>query len=76
MPDEVNKKIVIGITRERSPVTSKRGFVKRLETFYTIGDEEFSVTIDKEGATAETIEKAVIEDAKKFIKLEGKIVTI
>lgn len=76
MAEKSNKKIVIGITRERSPVTAKRGFVKRLETFYTIEDEEYSVTIDKEGATPEIIEKAILEDAKKFIELDGKTLTL
>lgn len=74
---EVNKKkIKIGTTRERVEITPEGRFKTRLEIPYLIGDANYSVMIDKEGATPESIEAAVREDAKKYVETEGKIITI
>lgn len=76
MADEPKKKLNIGISRERTIITAEGQFKKRLEIPYTIGDANYSVLIDKEGATPEIIETAVLADAKKFISTEGKTLTI
>lgn len=76
MAEVKKKEIRIGTSRERTIITAEGRFKTRLEIPYTIGDANYSVMIDKEGATPESIEAAVREDAKKFIETEGKIITI
>jgi hypothetical protein len=76
MAEVKKREIKIGTSRERTIITAEGRFKTRLEIPYTIGDANYSVVIDKEGATTGIIEAAVREDAKKFIETEGKTLTI
>lgn len=76
MAEEKKKELKIGTPRERTVITPEGRFKTRLEIPYTIDDANYSVVIDKEGATPEVIETAAREDAKKFIETKGKTLTI
>lgn len=76
MPGNKALEINIGKARERTVITPEGRFKTRLEIPYSIGDANYSVVIDKDGATPEIIEKAVKEDAQKFVSTEGKTLTI
>lgn len=76
MPENNEKEIKIGTPREFSIITGDAEFKKILIVPYYISDAGHEVTVDKKGSTPESIEKAVIEDAKTFIAVEGKTLTI
>lgn len=76
MAENKQVRITPGRPRERTIITPEGKFKSRLEIPYTIDDATYYVTIDKDGATPEIIAAAIKEDAKKFIGLEGKTLTI
>ena len=74
---QVNKnEVVTGKPRERTTITPEGKFLTRLEIPYTIGDANYSVLVDKEGATEESIEAAVKADAKRIVASMGKKITL
>lgn len=76
MPEDKKIEIRIGIARERTTITPEGRFKTRLEIPYSIGDANYTILVDKEGATGESLEAAVREDAKKIVATTGKTITI
>ena len=73
---EVNrKKIKLGTLREWTRIDPEGHFVDVIEVPYEINGAHYFVTINKEGATPESIEAAVKEDAKKYMESTGKTIT-
>lgn len=76
MPNEGKTEVKLGTPRERTRINDEGHFVKMIEQPYSIGDANYSVVVKKEGATKESIEAAVKEDAKKFLGQSGRTLTL
>ena len=76
LAEKAETEIKIGVPRERTTITPEGRYKTRLEIPYMIGDANYAVLIDKEGATEESIEAAVRKDAKKIVGTTGKILKV
>lgn len=76
MADQPKKNAVMGTSRERTIVDSEGRFIKKLEIPYTMDGANYSVLVEKEGSTSDSIEKAVISDATRIKDLKGKTLQI
>ena len=76
MVDQLKKNAIIGVPRERTIIDPEGHYMKKLEVPYKIGDANYSVLVDKEGSTKESIQKAVTDDAQKVSGLAGTSIPI
>jgi len=76
MADQPKKNVTIGIPRERTIVDAEGHFNKKLEIPYAMDGANYSVLIDKEGSTPDSILKAVTDDATRIKSLKGQTIQV
>ena len=76
MVEQQKVEIVLGVPRERTIIDAEGHYVLKIEQPYNIGDAGHIILVNKEGATKESIQKAVIEDATRFKELSGSKIQI